>query len=433
MLQFLLFCTTASALAQPSVGDPRAVERVLSGKSATANAAWWGFSTEDSTAALQAAIDSGAKRVIVPYMGEPWIVTPIRLRGNQELYLEPGVVILAKKGAFHGGGDSLLTASGVDNLTIRGYGASLRMRKADYQKPPYTKAEWRMGLALRGVKNVRVEGLRSESSGGDGFYIDGNGTRGWSEDVVFKDCEAHDNHRQGMSVISAVNLTVEHCRFSKTGGTAPEAGLDLEPDTETQRLQNVLVRNSVFEQNSGDGVLVYLRPLSAKSAPVSIRFENCLMRGGNQGGRAGIRVSGVKDDGPQGTIEFVDCVTEDTGRESAGVTDKSSKNVKVRFVNCHFRNPWQSAAPAYAGPRVPIHFELRRPEIAATVGQVEFADCYVHDPVERPVLRLESIHDGGLADVHGVIFAPAAKSARVRLGLDPKNTDIKAVAGRPAQ
>ena len=186
------------------------------------------------------------------------------------MHLEPGVVLLAKKGSFLGRGDSLLTADGVENLLIRGYGATLRMHKADYQKPPYDKAEWRMGLALRGVKNVRVEGLRAESSGGDGFYISGGRTREWSEDVVVKDCVAEDNHRQGMSVISAVNLTVENCRFAKTGGTAPEAGLDLEPDVETERMQNVVVRNSVFEYNNGDGVLIYLRPLTVKSAPVSI-------------------------------------------------------------------------------------------------------------------------------------------------------------------
>ncbi|MBS1829271.1 MAG: right-handed parallel beta-helix repeat-containing protein, partial [Acidobacteria bacterium] len=418
MLVQALLMAGGLAFGQPSVRNAQAVEDLRAGKIATANAAWWGFEAEDSTRALQAAIDSGAKKVIVPYMGSPWILTPVRLRGNQELHLEPGVVLLAKRGSFLGRGDSLLTADGMENLLIRGYGATLRMHKADYQKPPYDKAEWRMGLALRGVKNVRVEGLRSESSGGDGFYISGNRTREWSEDVVVKDCVAEDNHRQGMSVISAVNLTVENCRFAKTGGTAPEAGLDLEPDVETERMQNVVVRNSVFEYNNGDGVLVYLRPLTGKSAPVSIRFENCVMRGGGGMGRAGIRVSAVRDDGPQGLIEFINCVTEDTGRESAGVTEKSAKNVKVRFVNCHFRNPWQSVSPTVSVPRVPIFLEVRREEIATTVGQVEFVDCYVHDVVDRPVLRLESESGKGLVDVRGRIYAPFAKRGRVMVGAD---------------
>ena len=48
-----------------------AIADVRSGKSTVANAAWWGFDAEDATEALQSAIDSGVKRVVVP------ICTPI--------------------------------------------------------------------------------------------------------------------------------------------------------------------------------------------------------------------------------------------------------------------------------------------------------------------------------------------------------------------
>jgi hypothetical protein len=44
------------------------------------------------------------------------------------------------------------------------------------------------------------------------------------------DCVFDRNYRQGMSVIAAVNLTVERTIFSNTAGTAPAAGVDLEPD-----------------------------------------------------------------------------------------------------------------------------------------------------------------------------------------------------------
>jgi polygalacturonase len=152
-----------AAFAQGNVPSGQAIAEVASGKRATANAAWWGFSKTDSTAALQAAIDSGAKTVLVPFMGDAWIVRPIKLRGNLELVFEPGVLVLAKRGEFQGGGDSLFTAVDVENLTIRGYGATLRMWKSDYQKPPYKKAEWRMGIAIRGCRNVLIEGVRVES------------------------------------------------------------------------------------------------------------------------------------------------------------------------------------------------------------------------------------------------------------------------------
>ena len=183
---------------------------------------------------------------------------PITLRSDQEIDFEPGVLMLAKKDEFRGGGDSLFAAIGVYNLTMRGYGATLRMWKKDYQNPPYKKAEWRMGIAIRGGRNMLIEGLRVESSGGDGFYVDEGPGAGWSENVTIRNCMAFDNHRQGISVISAVNLLVENCTFAATRGTAPEAGIDLEPDSAKQRLVNCVIRNCIFEDNHGQQIVLYL-------------------------------------------------------------------------------------------------------------------------------------------------------------------------------
>ena len=47
--------------------------------------------------------------------------------------------------------------------------------------------------------------------------------------VTIKDVELRDNHRQGISVISAVGLLVEDTVMRGTNGTAPEAGVDIEP------------------------------------------------------------------------------------------------------------------------------------------------------------------------------------------------------------
>lgn len=50
-----------------------------------------GFDEDDATHALQSAIDSGTKKVVVPNLGTDWNVRPIRLAGDQELVLEQGV------------------------------------------------------------------------------------------------------------------------------------------------------------------------------------------------------------------------------------------------------------------------------------------------------------------------------------------------------
>ncbi len=408
----VLLAWTSQSLADDGTPAPtnlknaEAVKEVLSGERTEANAAWWGFNNQDTTATIQAALDSGAKKVTIPYMGSPWIVRPLQLRGHQEVYLEPGVVILAKRGEFRGRGDSLMTAGGVENVVLRGHGATLKMHKTDYMAPPYDKAEWRMGLSLRGCRNVLVEGLRIESSGGDGIYIDGGSGQRFCKDVTIRNVTCFDNHRQGMSVISVDGLLVEHCTFANTWGTAPAAGIDLEPDGDDQSLVNIVIRDCTMENNEGHEILVYPKNLREHAPDISIRFENCYIRktltngrpdGVAQGigrndqhhGWSGISVAGVCDNGPGGLIEFVHCVVENTGKESVRIYDKSPDKAALRFVHCQFRNSWMIDHPDHWLHRVPIHLQIRRPKLATDLGGVEFADCYVFDSVARPVLSFE--------------------------------------------
>jgi hypothetical protein len=246
-------------------------------------------------------------------------------------------------------------------------------------------------------------------------------------------------------VISAVNLLVENCVFSGTWGTPPEAGIDLEPDTESQRLVNCVIRNSLFENNNGNQILVHLDPLTSNSAPVSIRFENCLARmtearltppepGPTNGlaGVAGISVGAIRDNGPRGSIEFLNCVTENTGKEGARLYDKSSTSARVRFVNCSFRNPWLSTRADDDRPRVPILFELRRPERTTSPGGADFLSCYVYDAVARPVLGFhEDQRDFPLREVHGQVFlfGPGRPSA----DFGPKTQGVDVRVDKPGQ
>lgn len=418
--------------------NPEAIAELASGARTVANASWWGFNAEDATDALQSAIDSNARTVVVPFMGAPWIVRPIKLRSNLELVFDPGVVVLAKRGEFKGGGDSLFDAADCENIAIRGYGATLRMWKRDYQNPPYTKAEWRMGLSITGCKSVSIEGLRVESTGGDGIYIGATKAHPWCEDVTIRNCVALDNHRQGISVITAQNLLIENCEFSGTSGTAPQAGIDFEPNEANERLANCVVRNCLFQDNAGAAMQLYLRPLDATSKPVSIRFENCVGRPGRAGaspdeirgtgakGGAGLLVGAIKDDGPQGVVEFVNCAIENAGREAVSVYDKSAKTAHVRFERCNFGAVWLSADPSDAASRAPIAIQRNRPSMAAVPGGIEFVDCVLHDDRDRPAVRVFGTDDEhGVANLSGTLWRNGPNAPRVELGPNPKDVTLK--------
>ena len=143
------------------------------------------------------------------------------------------------------------------NVTILGHNATWRMWKHDYQctacpvpKPGglpcaycskcdpthklynqtqcYSKGEWRHGLNLWCGVDITIKGLRIDMSGGDGIQTGGleAGTAASrTRNVVIQGVELSNNHRQGISVISAVGLLVEDCIMRGTNGTAPEAGV----------------------------------------------------------------------------------------------------------------------------------------------------------------------------------------------------------------
>ena len=131
----------------------------------------FGFDAADSTRFLQAALSSGASKVVVDLQPSDWIVTSLTGAPNQKVVFERGVVVRAKPGEFKAVKCCLLSYVGATNVVLSGYGAALRMARADYDRPPYAKSEHRHALNIRGGRDIRIEGLEIAESGGDGVYI----------------------------------------------------------------------------------------------------------------------------------------------------------------------------------------------------------------------------------------------------------------------
>ena len=335
---------------------PDLVAKVASGQLREARASWWGFDKEDSTFYLQAAIDSGVPRLIVEKMGSPWIVTPIKAVSNQHLVFEPGAVLLAKRGEFVGLNDRLLSLNGVENVRITGHGAKLRMWRDDYARGKdgkgrdYRRGEWRHALSVSGSRNVVLEGLTFVESGGDGIYISSPTPETTSRDIVIRDCVCDRHHRQGMSVISAENLLVENCVFSNTKGTAPEAGVDFEPNKAGERLVNCVLRNCVSENNSGNGFEIALFKSRNVTPPCSIRFENCRTIRDRCGIKIITRCRAADGDYPTGRIDFVGCTVSKSRYEAVEIVQNPKNAIDVSLTGCTFESigTERSDAPAVA-------------------------------------------------------------------------------------
>ena len=370
----------------------KAIEDVAAGKIKEARASWWGYNPEDSTQALQAAINSGVPKLVVDNVGQPWVVEPIRLAGNQEILFERGVEVLAKKGAFKGTTDVLFSARLMENITLRGYGATLRMRRDDYAGPAYARAEWRHCLAFYSCKDVKILGLTVAESGGDGIYL-GNGKAGVSnKNFLIKDVVCDKNYRQGISVITAEDLLIEECVLKDTAGTAPMAGIDFEPNGPDERLVNIVMRNCLTERNAGGGYLLALGP---NTTPISMRFENCRSVDDVQCG-AYISIPNSLEKGLQGEFVFEKCTFERSKGPGLMISSKPVGGARMRFDKCAVLDP------AAEKPQTAPLFLMAARDSTHPVGDILFNDLVLRDMVERkPLAFVDMSGDVGLKSLTG--------------------------------
>jgi hypothetical protein len=263
--------------------DPRDTSAVTSGLPhgipERVSAAWWGFDPKNATSSLQSSLDSGARIVFVPDMGAPWVTDPLLVRSHTTLILQEGVQIVSRPGGFQRIDDSVLKLKDVKDVTIMGYGARLAMRKGDYRSQPYEKSEWRNAIELYGCSDVRILGLRAESSGGDGVYLGSSAAQNYNRGVLLKDLVLRDHYRQAISVISAEDLRIENVEMALTEGTPPSAGIDFEPNHPGERLVRCVLSRCLIRSNRGSGISVVLGKMDATSLPVDIRVEDSIVTG----------------------------------------------------------------------------------------------------------------------------------------------------------
>lgn len=301
----------------------------------------FGFDPVDSTRFLQAALDSGAKRVVVDKQFGPWVTRPLEGRSNQRVEIEEGVVIEAKKGAYLDIRDKMIYYEKCTNVTWVGLGkgATIRMNRRDYWKPPYVKSEWRHGLRFVDCSDVLIENLTVCETGGDGLVIVERTTkpRHLCRNFTVRNCVFDSNHRQGITVGSCENLLIENCIMRNSFGTAPQAGIDFEGDHSTARYVNCVLRNCLTEGNGGCGYSFYVASSDAQSDPVSITLEDCRSVGDAQGFNLGINHPPTKSY-PRGYVRMDRCMFANTRGQAIWTETKCAGTPRLEMRDCIVTN-----------------------------------------------------------------------------------------------
>src|SRR3546814_5224551 len=83
---------------------------------------------------------------------------------------------------------------------------------------------------------------------GDGIYIAKKGVNN-ARNIVIEDAHCDRNRRNGISIISVDGLKLIRPRISNSDGTRPMAGIDIEPNTVEDNINDISIVNPITINN----------------------------------------------------------------------------------------------------------------------------------------------------------------------------------------
>ncbi len=189
--------------------------------------------------------------------------------------------------------------------------------------------------------------------------------------------DLNDHHRQGISVIYAENVVIRHCKIHGTKGTAPEAGIDFEPNFNEEPILNNLVEDCHIYDNAGFGIDFALPFNSIK--PVSITIKDSRIENNGKGELEFIP-RGDKTGPLCGFIDIINCQMKTTKGRPLTFTGLRNGCTAITFRNCLF--------DARGVKVTPIYFNSEYPE---DVAGVNFGDTVMLFDPSKPLVDLTNI------------------------------------------
>lgn len=125
--------------------------------------------------------------------------------------------------------------------------------------------EWGHGISITNSENVVIDNPDIKDCWGDAIYI---GNQYWdgvstisTNNITVNNAVINNVRRNGISITSNKNVTLNNPKIYNTNGTAPQAGIDIEPeglDGLPVVVDNIIINNPYTENNIGSGIMLFL-------------------------------------------------------------------------------------------------------------------------------------------------------------------------------
>ena len=214
---------------------------------------------------------------------------------ERKTYACASVLTISASRVIEGNGATLKRTTDSDFvrfLNISGTNVTIRDLRIDGNRAALTPSEFKGGIFVTGSV-VRLENVHCVNCVGDGFELRGT-------NIVLDGCSSDNAYRNGLSITDGYAVVVANSSFANTNGTAPECGIDVEPDLAASDCYNIHFTNCYASGNVSHGAQVLL-----SDTPTGVQRD----------------------------IHFTDCVFE--GNTGTGIT--VSRAINTRIVNCDVR------------------------------------------------------------------------------------------------
>ena len=268
-----------------------------------------GDGTTDDTNAILAAIagmPSNGSNLLFPqgtYIVNSDNVNGLKFSGKTNFAVEGyGATIKVKNGAAVTTNHEVMFFINCQNGAING----LTIDGNRANRSPFESASHCLSITDY-CSQITVNDVICKNSTCDGIYISTTvvGTQAsYPTDILLSNCVSDFSFRNGLSVIGSLRLTVLGGEYKNTIGTAPQSGIDIEPESlYVFGNDQVTINGSRVFGNSGDGISVY--GSSSPSLNSRVLITNVI---GKSNGTAFIRLASCENP----TIRNVICETHST-------------------------------------------------------------------------------------------------------------------------
>ncbi len=320
-----------------------------------------GDGSTDDTTAIQAAITAGANKIVYfPYQSGAYMTDKLILVSNTTLVFDPGVTVKLRANED----TRLFQISDLSNIRI--FGGIF-----DGDQTNQTPTGQEHCLDFRGCTRVLVQGSKCINAGGDGIYLGSTASQAFCENVTIDSVVCDANYRQGLTLISGKNVSIMNGVFSNTDGGAPEAGIDVEPNANTDFIQGVHIHNCMTKGNDGAGITIGIENLAGSAAQHDVTVSNCTSLEDNHGFAVAKTTGAI-----EAVITFDGCKAISSVRRGFGFRAPDAPRIDVR--DCYVLN---CATGAGASSKYDSAFSVydEAADSMTTVKNVHFYNCHAQD------------------------------------------------------